>query len=97
MSDTVIASGAIFRAGTSDAEIEAAAAKAARRRKGIVLFWRWSILLVFLGVWEIGARNGWIDEFFFARPSTIYGRLADWVTEGTSEGPLWYHLGVTME
>ncbi len=38
-----------------------------------------------------------IDPFFYAMPSSIAGRLYDWITEGTSEGPLWYHLWVTME
>ena len=30
-------------------------------------------------------------------PSAIALRLYEWTTEGTSEGPLWYHLYVTME
>ena len=97
MSDIAVSSNAIFAPGTSDAEIEALAAKAARRRKHTVVFWRWAILLVFLGFWEIGARLGFIDEFFFARPSAIAARLLDWLTQGTSEGPLWYHVWVTME
>jgi len=86
-----------FRAGTSDAEIEAAAAKAARNRRHTVLFWRWAILLAMLGGWEVGARLGIIDEFFFSRPSAIWERLVEWATEGTSEGSLWLHLWVTME
>jgi NitT/TauT family transport system permease protein len=87
----------IFRPGTSDAEIEAAAARAARRRYQLVLFWRWAILLALLGGWELAARTELIDEFFFSKPSDIGLRLYDWVVEGTSEGPLWYHLWVTME
>ncbi|TGS78793.1 ABC transporter permease, partial [Mesorhizobium sp. M3A.F.Ca.ET.175.01.1.1] len=35
--------------------------------------------------------------FFYATPSAIAQRLYEWTTEGTSEGPLWYHLYVTME
>ncbi|SFI98652.1 NitT/TauT family transport system permease protein [Bosea sp. OK403] len=97
MTDTAIASGAIFRAGTSDAEIEAAAAKASRHRKHMVLFWRWAILAAILGGWEIASRTAIIDEFFFSSPSAIYERLVEWITEGTSEGPLWFHLWVTME
>ncbi|MGO4671156.1 ABC transporter permease [Bosea sp. 2RAB26] len=97
MADIAIASGPVYRAGTSNAEIEAAAAKAARRRTQLVLFWRWAILLAFLGGWEIGARTGIIDEFFFSSPSAIWSRLVEWIFEGTSEGPLWFHLWVTME
>lgn len=97
MTDATIAPETIFRPGTSDAEIEAAAAKAARKRRSKVLFWRWSILIVLLGGWEAASRTGLIDPFFFAMPSTIFERLVDWVTNGTSEGPLWYHVWITME
>ena len=86
-----------FRPGTSDAEIEAAARQAARQRQNTVLFWRVGILVAFLGLWEVAGRLNWIDPFFYAMPSTIVGRLYEWITEGTSEGPLWYHLLVTME
>ena len=88
---------AALGAGTSAAEIEAAAASAAKRRIRTVYFWRYLILVVFLGGWEILSRTKLIDEFFFSRPSDIMGRLHTWVVEGTSEGSLWYHLWVTME
>ena len=83
--------------GTSDAEIEAAAALAAKHRRQKVVVWRVAILVAFLGLWEAAGRFGWIDPFFYAMPSTIAMRLYEWTTEGTSEGPLWYHLYVTME
>ena len=54
----------IFRAGTSDAEIEAAALKAMQRRKPAVLFWRLVILVGILGIWELAANRLWIDPFF---------------------------------
>lgn len=97
MTDAVLSSPSAFRPGTSDAEIEAAAAKAARHRRHKVLFWRWAILLAILGGWELGARTGIIDEFFFSSPSAIWSRLVEWTIEGTSEGSLWLHLYVTME
>ncbi len=87
----------VFQPGTSDAEIEAAGARAARRRKVAVYFWRISLLVVFLGGWELAVRLKWIDVFFFSSPTDITLRLVEWITEGTSEGPLWYHLWVTME
>ncbi len=86
-----------FRPGTSDTEIEAAAAKIATRRRQTVLFLRTAILVLFLAGWELASRLGWIDSFFYAMPSTIAARLVEWTFEGTSEGPLWYHLWVTME
>lgn len=97
MSNTVITSQPIFKAGTSDAEIEAAAMAAIQKRKQTVLFWRYLILIVFLGGWELVIRTKIMDEFFFSKPSAIVLRLYEWMTEGTAEGPLWYHLWVTME
>jgi NitT/TauT family transport system permease protein len=102
MSDTTMASpvhltAAGSGAGTSAAEIEAAAARRLKRRGRIVNAWRLLILVAFLGGWELLARAKLIDEFFFSRPTEIVARLYTWCTEGTSEGPLWYHLWVTME
>ncbi len=96
MNDAVLPA-TIFRPGTSDAEIEATAARAARNRRRQVLVWRYVILVAFLGGWELASRTELIDEFFFSKPSDIAMRLYEWITEGTSEGPLWYHLWVTME
>jgi NitT/TauT family transport system permease protein len=53
--------------------------------------------VLLLGGWEVLARTKLIDEFFFSKPSDIMERLYTWSMEGTSEGPLWYHLWVTME
>jgi len=97
MSDMTLATPIAVTKGTSAAEIEAAAARAAKRRVRTVYFWRYLILVVFLGGWEILSRTKLIDEFFFSKPSDILGRLQTWVVEGTSEGSLWYHLWVTME
>jgi NitT/TauT family transport system permease protein len=97
MSEITLATRVAVTPGTSAAEIEAAAAVAAKRRVRTVYFWRYLILVVFLAGWEILSRTKLIDEFFFSRPSDIVGRLHTWVVEGTSEGSLWYHLWVTME
>ena len=97
MTDSALPLGIVSRPGTSDLEIEAAAARAVRRRTQTVYFWRYFILIVFLGGWEWLSRVKVIDEFFFSKPSDIAMRLWTWTTEGTSEGPLWYHVWVTME
>ena len=92
-----LASTPVFQVGTSDAEIEAAAALAARNRTQWVYFWRSLILVVFLGGWELATFMKWMDAFFFSSPTAIVYRLYEWMTEGTAEGPLWYHLWVTLE
>ncbi len=70
---------------------------APRRRQRLVLFLRLAILVVFLGGWELAARTHLIDPFFFAMPSTIVTQLWVWITEGTSQGPLWGEVLVTLE
>jgi NitT/TauT family transport system permease protein len=92
-----IASAPIFRAGTSDAEIEAVALKMIARRKQLVLFWQIAILVGVVGLWELTSYLTWIDPFFYSSPSAIAARLYEWATEGTTEGSLWYNLWVTME
>jgi NitT/TauT family transport system permease protein len=87
----------VFRAGTSDAEIEAAALKSIKRRKQTVLFWQIALLVGTLGLWELSSDMLWIDPFFYASPSAVVERLYDWAINGTSEGSLWYNLWVTME
>src|SRR5258706_7459622 len=97
MSDMTLATPIAVTKGTSAAEIKAEAERAAKRRVRTVYFWRYLILVVFLGGWKIVPRTKLIDEFFFSKPSDIVARLHTWVVEGTSEGSLWYHLWVTME
>lgn len=80
----------------SDAADRAAAA-APRRRQRLVLALRLAFLVVFLGGWEVAARTHLIDPFFFAMPSAIAAQLWIWITEGTSQGPLWGEVLVTLE
>ncbi|MEO5807644.1 ABC transporter permease [Devosia sp.] len=81
----------------SDQQIEAAAqiAIASRRRKVVV--YRLALLVLLLGGWEVAGRTGAIDPFFFAMPSQIAIRLWTWIVNGTSQGPLWFEVWVTME
>ena len=82
---------------TGPSNLEIAARHASRRRRRIVIAARIAILVVVLGGWELGARLGAIDPFFFASPSGIAGQIWIWITEGTSQGPLWEQVLVTME
>ena len=58
VSQTQAAAPTAYRAGTSDAEIEAAAAIAIQKRKSQVLMWRIAILVIVLGCWELFSRSG---------------------------------------
>ena len=86
----------IYAAGTSNAEIEAAAKHAAQRHKMLVLIWQMVTLVVLLGSWEISARNNWIDPFFYSYPSEIFARLLEFIVEGSDGHSIWEHVGSTL-
>jgi NitT/TauT family transport system permease protein len=90
--------GAVEPAPLAQESSETAAAQARlRRRRWLVNGLRLGLLVVALGGWEIAARLGFIDPFFFAMPSTIADQIWVWLTEGTSQGPLWQQVLVTLE
>lgn len=86
----------IYAPGTSDAEIEAAARTAARKRKITVVIWQFIVLLILLGSWEISARTALIDPFFYSYPSEIFARLWEFVIEGSDGVSIWVHLYYTL-
>src|SRR5687768_3812199 len=77
--------------------VERNAQQRLKRRQLLVYFLRTAVLVVTLGGWELSGRLGWIDPFFFSMPSLIAAQLKVWITEGTSQGPLWMQILVTLE
>ena len=78
-------------------QAEAEAQRLIRRRRNLIIFWRVAILVLVLAGWEISATLHWIDPFFYSKPSLIAKQIYDWSTEGTSQGPLWLQVAVTLE
>jgi NitT/TauT family transport system permease protein len=78
-------------------ELERKALDAIRWRWRLVYALRIAILVVTLGGWELAGRLEWIDPFFFSMPSQIAQQIWTWITEGTSQGPLWVQVLVTLE
>lgn len=72
-------------------------AAARRRRSMVVNLLRVLLLVVILGGWELCARVGIIDPFFWGQPSGIWQQIVTWVTQGTAQGPLWQQVVVTLE
>lgn len=73
------------------------AAERAARRKKIVTALQFALLALVLGAWEVCARTGIVDPFFFGMPSQVAGQIRTWIAEGTSLGPLWVQVLVTLE
>jgi NitT/TauT family transport system permease protein len=76
---------------------EAVAQHQMRNRQRLVIFWRFAILILLLAGWELAATLHWIDPFFYSKPSLIAKQIYDWWADGTSQGPLWLQLAVTLE
>lgn len=79
------------------ATVEQEAQRKIKQRYWLVMSLRLGILVFTLGGWELAARLNWIDPFFFSQPSLIVVQIYDWIMEGTSQGPLWTQVLVTLE
>lgn len=79
------------------AEVEREAQRKIKQRYWLVISLRLAILVIVLGGWELSATMQWIDPFFFSQPSLIVIQIYDWIMEGTSQGPLWVQVMVTLE
>lgn len=77
---------------------ESATAQAGiRRYHQTIIALRIAVLVVVLGGWELAARTKLIDPFFYSMPSLIWNQIVEWITNGTSQGPLWQQVAVTLE
>jgi NitT/TauT family transport system permease protein len=47
------------------------------------------VLVALLMVWQITTQRGWVDPFFFSRPSAIGARVAEWFVKGSIYRHLW--------
>ena len=77
--------------------VERRALAVQQRRGTIVVALRVAIFVIAVGAWEWAAAAGWIDPFFFGRPTAVARQIYEWVTEGTSQGSLWRQMLVTLE
>ncbi len=71
--------------------------RARTRRRLLVNLCRVSVLVTFLGLWQLLAATRTIDPFYFGEPSGVWARLWTWTLHGTSQGPLWIQIRVTLE
>ena len=65
-------------------------------RRGIVLGLRALVLVVLIGGWELAARVGLIDPFFYSMPSDIWRTGVVAVTEGTVLSDTAYTFSATI-
>jgi NitT/TauT family transport system permease protein len=99
--DTTPTVGAMASLGRVQAKPEAAKPTArAVRRLPVQKDWpTWALIAAQIGIlagiialWEIGARTGWIDAFFWSQPSAIFNTLVIFFTTGDA----WTDIGFTF-
>lgn len=66
--------------------------KRVKRETGLVWFFRFGILALFIGLWELFARLNIIDSFISSSPSRIVATIKNLIEESN----LFYHIGVTL-
>ncbi len=79
-----------------DADVQVATTRL-RQRRLLVNVLRVVFLIVIVGGWELGARTGVIDPFFWGQPTGIAHQIFIWATQGTAQGPLWEQIATTLE
>ena len=63
-----------------------------RKKNVLINVARFSILLIFLLIWELSARFEWVNPFITSSPSRIAKTIANLYNNGT----LFYHVGTTL-
>jgi NitT/TauT family transport system permease protein len=82
---------------SDEASLSAQAKARFRRHKQLVLLGQLAIFLFIVVGWEVSARTGFIDPFFFGSPWGICLRLYSWALDGTAYGSFWLQIWVTLE
>lgn len=67
------------------------------RRRAIIVSIQVALLVGALGIWQLLASTHTIDVFFYGDPAGTWRQLTDWIHGGTTEGPLWQQIWVTLQ
>ena len=71
---------------------QAAYLRSCRKRKRRILMAQLTLFVLFLGIWELTADTGLLNDFIFSSPS----RLAKTFWAMTRDGSIFFHIGVTL-
>jgi NitT/TauT family transport system permease protein len=58
-------------------------------KRGALVLSQVAFVLLLLGLWEHASSAGWVDPFFFGRPSQIWDVLVKWWQSGTLLRDVW--------
>lgn len=82
----------------ADAPAEMRQAPSAIRGRLFVLMLQLVAIGALIGFWQIAASTGLIDRFFISSPVAVVKRLWEFRDNvgGTTRGPVWHHVWVTL-
>lgn len=63
-----------------------------KKKKRQILGWQLLLLVSFIGLWEMGARLGWLNTFLFSSPSEIYKLFLVYIGDGS----LFKHVAISV-
>jgi NitT/TauT family transport system permease protein len=81
----------------SEAENELRHRSRARRHRVVVHLTQIAVLVALIGGWQFAVGNDSTKIILYGEPSGILNQLVVWATDGTSIGPLWDQIFVTLE
>lgn len=81
----------------TEAENQQAHRSKTRRHRAVVGIGRIAVLVVVIGGWQLWVGSDPTKVILYGVPSGIVNQLVVWQTEGTSIGPLWNQIFVTLE
>ncbi|HEU5426213.1 MAG TPA: ABC transporter permease [Actinocrinis sp.] len=67
------------------------------RHRVVIIGVQVALLVGALGIWQALASTHTIDVFFYGDPAGTWRQLLDWIHGGTTEGPLWQQIWVTLQ
>jgi NitT/TauT family transport system permease protein len=97
MSTTTITPASTQQGAETDSDIKAKARDARRRRTTLLWLARLAFAVFIIGGWQLFTDQGWVNAFFFGKPSLIWQSLVQLFTEGTEFGSIWMDIAVTLK
>jgi NitT/TauT family transport system permease protein len=81
----------------TESSIRRQAREARRRRTSLLWLARLGFAVFVIGGWQLFTDQGWVNAFFFGKPSLIWQSLVQLFTEGTEFGSIWVDIAVTLK
>jgi NitT/TauT family transport system permease protein len=97
MSTTTLPQSEVQGTVETESSIRARAREARRRRTTLLWVARAAFAVFVIGGWQLFTDLGWVNAFFYGKPSLIWQSLVQLFTEGTEFGSIWMDIAVTLK